>query len=201
LPKLTLATKITIGRMVCVPIVLWAIYEGYYLLALAVFTVASVSDAADGYIARHWNQQSVIGSILDPLADKLLLTLTFIVLTASPNTLVQHPAWLTVAVTYRDLMILLGVGIVKWFSPTMQFKPIISSKLTTVFQIATVLFIVLANVLAYVGVRVAWTQKPILALSAITGVFCLVSVLGYYREGVWLLQSEAEEPARGGAGA
>jgi len=198
-PKLTLATKITIARLLSVPFVLWAMYEGRFVLALGIFSLASITDAADGYVARHWDQRSVVGSILDPLADKILLTSTFIILTASPNTHLVHPAWLTVAVTYRDLMILMGAGMVKYFCPTMQFRPIISSKLTTVFQIATALFVVLANAGAQLELPYGWARWPILVLSVVTGLLCLISVLGYYREGVWMMQSEAEEPARSGA--
>jgi cardiolipin synthase len=193
---MTLANKITIGRMITVPFVLWALYQAYYVLAFSIFAVASVSDGVDGYIARKYGQQTVLGSILDPLADKSLLTLTFIVLTASPNTLVAFPAWLTVAVTYRDLLIMLGSGMAKWFCPMMQFRPIVASKMTTFFQIATVLVVCLANLLASFSITISWLKAPIHVLSVITGLCCLVSVLGYYRTGMWLLQTEGEEPTR-----
>jgi len=191
---MTLANKITIGRMITIPVVLWALYMAHYVLALSVFAVAAISDGVDGYIARKYGQQTVLGSILDPLADKSLLTLTFIVLTASPNTLVPFPAWLTVAVTYRDLLIMLGSGMVKWFCPTMQYRPIVASKLTTFFQIATVMAGCLANLLASIGLAFAWLRAPIQVLAVVTGLCCLISVLGYYRAGVWMLATEGEEP-------
>jgi len=193
---MTLANKITLGRMVSVPFVWWSLYEGHYLLAFCLFFVAALSDGVDGYVARKFGQQTALGAILDPLADKLLLTMTFIILTASPHTLVPLPAWLTVAVTYRDLLIMLGAGMVKWLCPTMQFRPIVSSKLTTFFQIATVLVVCLANLLSEFHYNPAWLSKPIHAISVITGLLCLVSVLGYYRAGVWMLATESEEPAR-----
>jgi len=193
---MTLANKITIARMATVPVVLWALYQGRYLLAFCVFLAAALSDGVDGYVARKYGQQTVLGSILDPLADKALLTLTFIVLTASPNTLVAFPAWLTVAVTYRDLLIMLGAGMAKWFCPAMQFRPIIASKLTTFFQIATALVVCLANLLKSFDYGVAWLTHPIRAMSVITGLFCLISVIGYYRAGVWTLATESEEPPR-----
>jgi cardiolipin synthase len=198
---MTLANKNTIGRLLSVPIVLWALYDARYLLAFGVFAVAAISDGVDGYIARKYRQQTVLGSILDPLADKVLLTLTFIVLTASPKNLVEFPAWLTVAVTYRDLMILFGAGMVKWFCPATQFRPTVSSKLTTFFQIVTVLVVCLANLLKSLDIGVAWLGGPIHALSVLTGLFCAISVLGYYRAGIWMLATEGEEPARGGANA
>ncbi|MCX8038283.1 MAG: CDP-alcohol phosphatidyltransferase family protein [Candidatus Sumerlaeia bacterium] len=201
LPKITLATKITLLRMLSVPFVLWALYEARYALALGIFAVAAVSDGVDGYIARKFGQQSVLGAILDPLADKFLLTLTFITLTASPNTLVAFPAWLTVAVTYRDLLIMTGSGIVKWFCPAMQFRPIVSSKLTTFFQITTALVVVLANLLKSFHHNPDWLTAPIHVLAIITGVFCAVSVLGYYHSGVWMLATEGEDGAAAGGAA
>ena len=193
---MTLANKITIGRMVLVPVVLWAIYQGHYVLAFGVFAVAAASDGVDGYIARRFDQRTVLGSILDPLADKFLLTLSFIVLTISPHTdpLVVHPAWLTVAVAYRDLLIMAGCGVVKWFCPNMQFRPIISSKLTTLFQILTVIVVVLANLLGSLGFDMLWLRSPIHVLSVVTGMLCLISVLGYFHGGIWMLLTEGEEP-------
>lgn len=191
---ITLATKITIGRFIAVPFVLWALYDARYVLAFCIFAVAAVSDGVDGYIARKYAQQSLLGSILDPLADKFLLTLTFIVLTASPKAVIAPPAWLTVAVTYRDLLIMFGCGVVKWFCPTMRFRPIMASKLTTFFQISTVLIICMANLFQSLGLHVLWLGGPIQFLSVVTGLFCLVSVLGYYREGIWMLATEGVEP-------
>jgi cardiolipin synthase len=182
--------------MLSIPIVLWAIYEASYVFASAVFLVAAISDGVDGYIARRFSQKTVLGSFLDPIADKLLLTLTFIILTASPNTLVAHPAWLTVAVTYRDLMILFGCGMVKWFIPTLEVRPIVASKLTTFFQIVTILTVCLANLLESLQINAAAFTTPIHVLSVITGLFCLISVLGYYRAGIRILMTEGEEPAR-----
>ena len=193
---MTLANKITIGRMFTIPFVLWALYDARYALAFGIFMIASISDGVDGYIARHYAQQSALGSILDPLADKFLLTLTFIVLTTSPHTLIPPPAWLTVAVVYRDVLIMLGSGIVKWFCPIMRFRPIMASKVTTVLSMVTVLLVCLANLLVSFGFGVSGLRIPIQVLSVITGLFCLISVLGYYRVGVWLLAAEGEEPAR-----
>jgi hypothetical protein len=122
--------------------------------------------------------------------------MTFLVLTASPNTLVKHPAWLTVAVSYRDLMILIGVGVGRWFCPGLRISPIMSSKITTVLQITSVIVIVTANAMALVEWPVGWLRPPIEVLSFVTAFFCLVSAVGYYRNGVWMLQTEGEEPPR-----
>ena len=197
---MTSANKITIARLVSVPLVLWALYEAQYLLAVCVFATAAISDGVDGYIARRYSQQTVTGSILDPLADKLLLTMTFVALTFSPNVQARLPAWLTAAVIYRDLLILLGSGMVKWFCPTLHFRAIVSSKLTTFSQIVTVLVACLSNLLASYGINPWFLQWPLRVLVVVTAFFCVISVLGYYRMGVWVLAHEAEEPSRQDAG-
>jgi len=170
------------------------------LLAVCVFATAAISDGVDGYIARRYSQQTVTGSILDPLADKLLLTMTFVALTFSPNVQARLPAWLTAAVIYRDLLILLGSGMVKWFCPTLHFRAIVSSKLTTFSQIVTVLVACLSNLLASYGINPWFLQWPLRVLVVVTAFFCVISVLGYYRMGVWVLAHEAEEPSRQDAG-
>lgn len=71
--KMTLANKITILRVLLVPIFLVLLYTGHNLIALVVFIVASLSDLLDGYIARNYNQISDFGKFMDPLADKILV--------------------------------------------------------------------------------------------------------------------------------
>jgi cardiolipin synthase len=71
---------ITIGRILLVPVVVWAIYNGSMLLAFALFLVAGVSDAVDGFLAKRFNMSSELGAYLDPLADKTLIVSIYVTL-------------------------------------------------------------------------------------------------------------------------
>ena len=102
--KLTTASKITIVRMILIPVVLVLMYldfEGHMYWALAAFVIASVSDFADGYIARHYNQVTNFGKFLDPLADKLLVISVLLVFVDFG----LFPAWAAIIVVARELAI------------------------------------------------------------------------------------------------
>ena len=112
------------------------------MFALYVFIIAGLTDAFDGLVARIWNQKSGIGAILDPLADKFLIITAFITLPIKRHTI---PAWLSTIVISRDILILLGVLILFLNSIKFQVKPSITSKLTTCFQLVTVVSALLSE--------------------------------------------------------
>ena len=99
--RLTLPNIITIARLCGVPVLVWALIEGDWTLAFAIFVVAGISDAVDGALARRLNQQSELGLYLDPIADKVLLVSVFVGLAL----LGRLPDWLAIAVVGRDLLI------------------------------------------------------------------------------------------------
>lgn len=102
--KLTTASKITVVRVVLIPVVLLLMYidfPGHMYWALAVFIIASVSDFVDGYIARHYNQVSNFGKFMDPLADKLLVISVMLVFLDWG----MMPAWAAIIVVARELCV------------------------------------------------------------------------------------------------
>jgi cardiolipin synthase len=105
--------------------------------ALLVFTLAAVSDGLDGLFARYFNQDTVLGAYLDPIADKLLLTSSFVCLAI----LRMLPGWLTVIVITRDILIILGIAMFTITDIKIEVKPTIDSKVTTVAQLLTVILV------------------------------------------------------------
>jgi cardiolipin synthase len=138
-------------------------------LALALFTVAAISDGLDGWLAKRFGWTSNIGRLLDPLADKILLVFVFVFATW----LGLVPMWLTAAAVARDVMIGIGASIYRvWFGP-LNGRPTIVSKVNTLLQI---IVLVLAMLRAATGVP-PW--EVILALSLVTLVTTLVSAWDY----------------------
>lgn len=138
---MTVPNLITSLRIILAPVFTIYLLSDQLTEALVVFVIAGLSDGADGFIARVFNQKSKLGSYLDPLADKMLLVTAFVVLAVRG----YLPPWLTVMAISRDVLIMLGVLILslnKGFFMTIQ--PSIVSKLTTCFQLATI-FLVLAR--------------------------------------------------------
>ena len=129
---LTLANQITILRIMLIPVFVLLIVYGHLGAALAVFLVAGITDAIDGLIARLASHPTSIGAWLDPMADKLLLVSTFVVLTLPQIELTNHvPIWLTVLVISRDIVIVAVVAIVNLAVGPRTFRPSLLGKLAT----------------------------------------------------------------------
>ncbi len=148
---MTTANKVTIVRILLIPFfvveVLYYVKEGneiHRLLALISFAVAAVCDGVDGYIARHYNQRSELGAILDPLADKLLLVSGIVVLSFDhkPN-LQTVPLWLTGTIIGRDLLLLIGLLVIQITVGKVRVRPRILGKVATVIQMVVVLWVLL----------------------------------------------------------
>lgn len=144
---MTTANKVTICRILLIPFfivsLLYYIRSGnefYRWFAIGCFAVAAVSDAVDGFIARHFNQWSELGTILDPLADKLLLVSSIVLLSFRSAHLIPLPIWLTVTVLSRDVILLAGFALIHFVAGGMTVKPHFTSKIATVLQMAAILW-------------------------------------------------------------
>ena len=148
---MTTANKITILRILLVPFfvveVLYYTKEGdemYRLLAILSFAVAAILDGVDGYVARHYNQRSELGAILDPLADKLLLVSGIVVLSFDHSPYLDSvPLWLTGTIIGRDILILIGMVVIHLMVGKVKVRPRIIGKAATVLQMVVVLWILL----------------------------------------------------------
>ena len=123
---------ITLGRILLVPVIVWAIASNQMKLAFAIFVIAGVSDAVDGFLAKRFNMASELGAMLDPVADKALLVSIFV----SLGIWGAIPGWFVILVVSRDIMIVAAV-IVSWlFGKPVPMKPLMVSKLNTVAQVS-----------------------------------------------------------------
>ena len=144
--NLTLANQLTLLRIMLIPaFVLLVLYE-HLGAALVTFLVAGITDALDGLIARLAGQRTSLGAWLDPMADKLLLVSTFIVLTLPTVPLTNHlPLWLTVVVISRDVAIIGVVAIVNLAVGPRTFRPSMLGKATTAAFIVTSVVVMYFN--------------------------------------------------------
>lgn len=147
---MTTANKITILRILAIPFflaeVLYYVETGNELhrwLAFLSFTIASVCDGVDGYIARRYNQRSELGAILDPLADKLLLVSAVVVLSRHNPNLDRIPLWLTATIIGRDVILAIGALIIHYTCGKVRVSPMFIGKMATVFQMTAVIWILL----------------------------------------------------------
>lgn len=147
----TLATKVTILRILLVPVCLsqliyytvgfadGAAKEYHRVLAFWIFAVAALSDAVDGFIARQFNQQSQLGRVLDPIADKMLLMSVIILLAINHGSAFPKlPLWFPILVISRDIMLVAGALLIHIIVGRVAIKARIVSKIATLFQMVTV---------------------------------------------------------------
>jgi CDP-diacylglycerol--glycerol-3-phosphate 3-phosphatidyltransferase len=177
---LTLANKITIGRILLIPFFIVALLEytpqqdELRWIALGIYLLAEITDVVDGYIARRFYQKTKAGSILDPLADKLLLISALIVLYIVGERhgwAVRFPLWLVVAFVARDIILIVGGLLVELKGSRVDVKPSVWGKLTAFLQVVCVVTVFVQFEVAYV----VWYAALIAAV---------VSGVIYMREGI-----------------
>jgi len=200
--KINLATKLTLLRIVCVPLFAILVYYGRWGWVLLVFVFSALTDAADGLIARALRQKTWLGSFLDPIADKLLLVTAFIsmsFLIRDTTGVITVRAWLTIVVIFRDVVILLGAGILQILIKDLEYRPTLLSKATTVCQTITIFEVVLANYLITSGrATVEQFLFPTSLLSHITLAITILSGVHYILIGTKMLSHYKDSrPATG----
>lgn len=168
---LNLANILTFLRISLIPFFIYFILTGQIGKALVVFIAASITDILDGTAARLLSQRTSLGTILDPLADKLLLTTAYILLSIpsinSPNII---PLWLTIVVIGRDFLIALSALLVTAVSGPRIFKPSIAGKITTVSQVTVVFFLLAGNHFSVSPSILPWLFYLTLGLTVFSGI-------------------------------
>ena len=168
---LTAANQLTLLRMLLIPAFVIFVLYGYLGWALIVFVTAGVTDGLDGLIARRSGQRTSLGAWLDPMADKLLLVTTFVVL-ALPNLDLANrlPVWLTVCIISRDVVIILTVAVVNLAIGRRTFTPSIYGKIATATYIVTAIAAMLFNYLGHHSLIVdvgVWVSLAITIISSL----------------------------------
>jgi cardiolipin synthase (CMP-forming) len=135
----TVPNQITILRLGFLPIFIVSISYEHYRWALLILVLAGLSDGADGLLARSLNQRSSLGAYLDPIADKLLLSSSFVILAFK----YEIPLWLMIFVLSRDVIMLVVAVVILLIFGYRPFPPSILGKATTFFQIVMVFSVVL----------------------------------------------------------
>jgi CDP-diacylglycerol--glycerol-3-phosphate 3-phosphatidyltransferase/cardiolipin synthase len=192
---MTWATRITILRLILVPVFVTLIItyddttpreEIWRYAAIAAFIIASLSDALDGYLARHWNQGSALGALLDPIADKLLLLAALVTLGLIPlDNLRPFPLWFPAIIISRDALLLGGYAILRHFHVPVEIRPHWTGKVSTVFTLLAI-----GAVLLKLGDLIT------LSLCTVGAGTALACTVIYVREGLALLKHGGHTSAR-----
>lgn len=167
---LTAPNQLTLVRMMFVPFIVIHLVSGHYKWALTLFVLAGMSDGLDGLLARALKQQTLLGQYLDPIADKLLLSTMFLVL----SILHKIPWKFTVLVFSRDISILCASAVLYMIAGLRDFRPSLFGKANTFAQVAAVFFVLLLEV-----DRVRWVAIARLTFLRATFAFTIISAVHY----------------------
>jgi cardiolipin synthase (CMP-forming) len=181
---LNLPNLITLTRLMSVPLMIWLIVSERFGAAFCVFVAAGASDALDGFIAKRFDCRTRLGALLDPAADKALLSSVYVALGIAE----LLPNWLVILVVFRDVTIIGGFILLQTIAAPRKFDPLYISKINTLVQIALVSY-----VLGRLGVGFGDGMLTDI-LVAMTAVTTVLSGLSYLVRWARLL-SGAEQPS------
>jgi len=181
-PIFTVANQLTMLRMALVPAFVLLLLARQFTWALVVFAVAGITDALDGYVARHSGQITRLGSMLDPIADKLLTGTAYVVLTWGGVAACPLPVWVTVPLLFRDAMLVVGVVVVNLTVGPVEFPPSRLGKLSTALNLATGACVLAANAMGECPRALFWLYLATVAV--------LLATTAHY---VYLASSRADQ--------
>jgi len=192
---LTYANQLTILRMLFVPVFVILLIYDHPKAATVVFLLAAVTDGLDGLLARKLQQKTVLGSFLDPMADKILLTAAFITLTIPSVPLALHiPTWLTILTIGRDVLIAVSVLVIHMQTGHSRFPPSFLGKCTTAVQLLVVAVCLLANF----DLRPAAAVFPVVVYATLA--LTVASGLHYASKSIKIIASYQENDHEGPRG-
>ncbi|MBA2703529.1 MAG: CDP-alcohol phosphatidyltransferase family protein [Blastocatellia bacterium] len=172
----TVPNMLTVLRMVLIPVFVTMLFYQRFVVALAVFVCAGLTDGLDGLLARRFNQRSQLGTVLDPIADKLMMVTAFIVLSMRgifPSPVPSHlpvPFWVTVAVISRDVFIIVGAAAINIMTGFRGFRPSWLGKVNTTVQIGAIAAIMFAaSVPYYTGYYLPTVYATVFILAILSG--------------------------------
>jgi CDP-diacylglycerol--glycerol-3-phosphate 3-phosphatidyltransferase len=184
---MNLPNRLSLLRIVLIPFFLVTVayletdWHSMRWLAVGIFSLAVITDGVDGFLARIRNDRTRLGSYLDPLADKLLLSSAFVALSMQGYLDIRPPIWVPIVIISRDAILIMGCVVVAMIKGKIEITPSILGKFTTVTQMASILFILFQSAVA----PVVWLVAVI--LTAISGFEYILKAMK------WLDQSEPHQ--------
>ncbi|HEX3684176.1 MAG TPA: CDP-alcohol phosphatidyltransferase family protein [Bryobacteraceae bacterium] len=177
----TLPNLLTALRIALIAPFGWLCLRGHDMPALSVFLIAGVTDTVDGTLARRFNQRSKFGRLADPLADKLLTTVAYLVLCLRAG-FSALPVWVTIAVIARDVLILIGSLVVYARTRSTAFKPDVIGKANTFIEIGVVVVFLVSS-------RLVFLERFLTAVYLLLLVSLIVSTIDYLVQGLRMLRT------------
>ena len=154
--RITWATFLTLIRFALIPLIVMVMAIHAWAVAGLLCAVAATTDAFDGYIARRFNEQTVLGAALDPLADKALVLSVFITLCVVEHPPLQVPRWFVFFLLIKELLQLCGAGLLWLYKGTLRIEPTILAKMTALIQMVFIIWLLACYNFGWLPVRTSY---------------------------------------------
>lgn len=177
---LTLPNILTFLRILSIPFFAIALWYGHMVEACLLFAAAGLTDLLDGYIARRFNQRSELGAVLDPAADKLLMTTAFVLMAFSSGVSVARiPVWVAILAISRDVLIALAAFLSAGNYDSRRFRPSLLGKATTALELFAISTGLAVNAFPWQP----WFSRVVPGIYYVVAAFVLASGLHYFFRG------------------
>lgn len=160
---ITVPTVVTIARIVLTPCIVMAMLAQQWGVSFVLFGIAALSDAIDGALARWCETQTILGAVLDPIADKVLLISCFATLTFAQSPLFSIPMWFLILILVKEALLILGVVFIYGFMRSIEIKPTQLSKSVTAVQMAFIMWLFSCYFFNWVPAKTYYTLLTVLA--------------------------------------
>lgn len=179
--RITIATLITCLRIVLTPAIVIARIYDFWMLSFGLFAVAALTDFMDGWLARVRGEQTLLGAILDPLADKILIVSCFAVFALHDDTALAVPVWFVITMLAKELMLCIGAICVYLHMGYVEIRPTLLGKTTTAIQLLVIAWLFACHFFVWMPIRTH--------IFVMTLLFCLIGItlVQYGRIGIRLL--------------
>jgi len=181
--RITLPTWLTIARILLTPVIVYAMVQQKWGIAFWGFIIASVTDALDGFLARLYDDRSLLGTCLDPIADKILLLSSFFTLAFVQSPIFSIPGWFFIVVCIKECIVLFGALALLWFKCGFEVRPTMLGKLSTVVQILFIVWVFACYFFHWLPVKTYYVMLSVMLL------FIVLSCIQYVGIGIRYIRS------------
>lgn len=161
---ITVPTVVTIARIILTPCIVMAMLAQQWGMSFVLFGIAAISDAVDGALARWCQTQTMLGALLDPIADKILLISCFATLTLAQSPLFSIPMWFLILILVKEALLVMGVAFIYGFMHSIEIKPTKLSKSVTAVQMAFIMWLFSCYFFNWVPAKTYYTMLTVLAV-------------------------------------
>ncbi|MEX0671719.1 MAG: CDP-alcohol phosphatidyltransferase family protein [Candidatus Babeliales bacterium] len=175
--RLTIPTLLTLARIAVTPCIIFAMVYQYWGIAFSLFVFAAITDLLDGFLARILDQKSLLGACLDPIADKLLTLSVFGTLAFVQSPLFAIPAWFVIIMLIKELLLMLGAGLVYLICGQLRIAPLKIGKIAMFAQVMFIIWLFACYFFQWVPVRTYWAML-LLVMAVVLWAFIRYTLVG-----------------------